>query len=1673
MTFEPIAVVGRGCVLPGAHDPDTFWRNIVAGRTSFGPAPDERWRGPRPLTPGDGTGDPLPDTGGFVRDFTFDSAGLLGDPSRLAGLDASLHWMLHSARAALAEAGRPDGARCGLILGTLASPTARMSRAGHHVWTRDAPEGLRAALAVDEVAPTADDVLMAGHAARLVADALGLHGVAFTVEAACASSLYGLKLACDQLRDRTADVMVAGAFNGVDTLLLHLAFREVSALSPSGRSRPFQRDADGLLPAQGAAAVTLMRLSDAVAAGVGIHGVIRGIGLSNDGRAAGPLVPDENGQVAAIRQAYAAAGLDPATVSLVECHATGTPRGDLAEVHSMRRVFPGDGELPIGSVKGNIGHTFAVAGLAGLLKLLGALGAGVLPPTAGVREPVADLAGSGLRVPRSPEPWAGPRRAALSSFGFGGNNAHLVLEAYDRGPVTAPAPAVRRFDCALAVVGVGALVGAARGTAELRRALFTGTAPEPARAVPAALDGLRFPPRDLRSALSQQTLVFEAAREATAGLELPGERTMVVIGMGVDAEAARFGARERIRSWLPGLDDPGRLAALAEALAPPLDAAGVLGTMPNLVVNRINAQLDLTGPSFGVLAEDGSGLVALAEAARALRHGEADAAVVGAVDAATEPVLRAVLAELGRDERGTDAAVVLVLRRAADARAAGDEIIALLDPEPPADGPAELEFGPAGISAARIVGDAHAAAGLLDVAAAALALRHQAVPAPGAPAAPALDARTARVVRRDVDGRTHRVRLWADRTMGWSPAPAPRPHVFSGRDRAEVVEAVLAGRESDTGPARLVVLAEDDGRLRTRAAAAGAWLTGTGVRPAGVAYRDRPVSGEVGFVFAGGISAYPEMGRDLLLAFPEQARGLSARSGLCRSIGGWAYVPGADPATPTVEQQILASGQLGWVHAAISRDVLGLRPDAALGYSAGEATALFALGVWPDDVAGYVDDLAATGMFTRMVAGEFEVVRRARARIGDAARGWANHLVGAAAPEVRAALAGEPLVHLAAINAPRSCLIGGDPLGCARVLDRLRPDYTVAVPYALAVHVPETAEVAEQWWRLNHRRVVAPPHTRFYTCGTVAAYRPTATACADALTRQATGMMDFAATVELAFQDGVRIFVEHGPRSLCADWIGAILTGREHVAVALDGDGGPAAAIAELVAAGVAVRADTYFAALAAASARPAESRQVIELPVHLPPVVLPELPGEPMTRTSSRAVSPALSHHHGVAEAHKCFLTEQAEAHRRFLEVCARVTGPPNAPRADADPVLPGPKFDRAQLEYAACGRLSKLFGPEFEPQDRYLRQTRMPAPPMLLVDRVTGIDAEPASMGLGTIWTETDVTADAWYLDTHRRMPPGLMMEAGQADLLLISWLGVDLLNRGERVYRLLGCEVTLHGPVVRAGETLRFEITVDGHAEFNGVRLFFFHYDGYVGSERRLSVRGGQAGFFTDDELAAGEGVLFDPAAEHLPETRVDDPPLPTGPRSFSAGQVEAFALGRPADCFGGGWEPTRRHGHPPCIPAGNMRLLREVTACDPAGGPWGRGYLRATMPVAPDDWFFAGHFVHDPCMPGTLMFEGCFQAMSFYLAALGCTVSRDGWRFEPLPERAYPMRCRGQVTPASRELVYEVLVREFLAEPEPVLIADLLCTVDGRLSFHAARVGLRLVPGDGSPEPEPAG
>jgi phthiocerol/phenolphthiocerol synthesis type-I polyketide synthase E len=429
---ESIAVVGMAGRFPGAPDLDAFWDNLVRGVESivFFTSEELAAAGVDPELAG--RPDYVPAAGLLDGADRFDAELFGYSPREAALLDPQQRLFLETAWAALEDAGL-DPRRAS---GGAAGRTAVFAGAGlnryllDHVYPRtgeDDPAGAyQAALGNDK------DFL-----ATRVSYKLDLTGPSLTVQTACSTSLVAVALACQSLATGDCDRAVAG---GV-TLRLPLTggylFQEEGILSPDGHCRAFDAGARGTVPGSGVGAVVLERLDDALAAGRPVRAVVRGWAVNNDGAGkAGYTAPRAEGQAAAIAEALALAGVAPATVGYVEAHGTGTRLGDPIEVAALARAFgPGlaPGSVALGSVKTNIGHLDAAAGIAGLIKTVLALERGEIPPSLHFREPnpEIDWTGGPFRVAAERTLWrpAGhPRRAGVSSFGIGGTNAHLVLE---------------------------------------------------------------------------------------------------------------------------------------------------------------------------------------------------------------------------------------------------------------------------------------------------------------------------------------------------------------------------------------------------------------------------------------------------------------------------------------------------------------------------------------------------------------------------------------------------------------------------------------------------------------------------------------------------------------------------------------------------------------------------------------------------------------------------------------------------------------------------------------------------------------------------------------------------------------------------------------------------------------------------------------------------------------------------------------------------------------------------------------------------------------------------------------------------------------------------------------------------------------------------------------------
>ena len=423
-----IAVVGIGCRLPGgARSPEQFWQMLIDGVDAVSTLPGGRWEGF--AAPDDPALDEVNRHGGFLDDVAgFDAAFFGIAPSEAAAMDPQQRLLLEVARESLDHAAIAAsalaGSRTGVFVGISGNEYARLT-------TTD----------LDRVEAWSAPGAALSIAANRLSYALDLRGPSLAVDTACSSSLVAVHHAVRSLTSGECDTALAGGVNVLLSPALTLSFQRAGALAPDGRCKTFAAAADGMVRAEGCAVVVLRRLADAEAAGDRVLAVIRGSAVNSDGRSNGLLAPNAEAQRALLRDVYGQHGADSAAaqVDYVEAHGTGTALGDPVEASALGAVLgPSrslDQPLLIGSVKTNLGHLEAAAGIAGLVKTVLALHHGVLPPQLhfALPSPHIDFDTQRLRVVTEAEPWprySGIATAGVSAFGFGGTNAHVLLQEY-------------------------------------------------------------------------------------------------------------------------------------------------------------------------------------------------------------------------------------------------------------------------------------------------------------------------------------------------------------------------------------------------------------------------------------------------------------------------------------------------------------------------------------------------------------------------------------------------------------------------------------------------------------------------------------------------------------------------------------------------------------------------------------------------------------------------------------------------------------------------------------------------------------------------------------------------------------------------------------------------------------------------------------------------------------------------------------------------------------------------------------------------------------------------------------------------------------------------------------------------------------------------------------------
>ncbi len=717
---DEIAVVGMGCILPEAADPRSLWQLILDRRNAVGPMPGERIDLDLFYDPDRSAPDKAYSAiAGVVSDFVFDGQRFGYSPEKAARLSRSQQMVLQTAYQAVADAGLLDGedrliqplrTRTSVIVGSClgnelssalhlkyALPEIRAHLDRIEAFQALSPdeqkslvEALRHGLSNGSPYEPVHGVALNMEASR-IAHHLGATGRTYAVDAACATSLAALDCGVKELMTGLCDLAVVGGVNTNLTPESFVGFCKMGALSGTG-SFPFDDRADGFVLGEGAAVVVLKRFRDARRDGDRIYGVIRAVGSGSDGKGKAIAAPSAKGQVMTLKRCLEGARrpVDPADVGFIEAHGTGTRMGDLVELETLKKVYGGRVRTGISSIKSQIGHLLGAAGMAGLIKALLALNHGILPPNGGFERLGSkhDLSDSGLFIVAEAVPWAAadgqPRLAAVSAYGFGGINYHLVVaeETGDTAPLPRRIFADPGFDPdekRIVVCGLGTVLPGANDVEKFWERLCEGTprlqpmpadrfdnrayAAEPAESpshIPMVQAGIvddyrfdharfRIPPAAARFIDRAQQFALDAAGQAIAAAGLDarletGNRVAVILGTLAGEKyvenilRTRIPLLERILRQTDGVE-AAAAAAVARELAQrlrdrylPNTEDTVPGLLSNIVSARVSKHFGCNGANFTVDASCASATVALDLAVRGLKTGDYEAAIAGGVD---------------------------------------------------------------------------------------------------------------------------------------------------------------------------------------------------------------------------------------------------------------------------------------------------------------------------------------------------------------------------------------------------------------------------------------------------------------------------------------------------------------------------------------------------------------------------------------------------------------------------------------------------------------------------------------------------------------------------------------------------------------------------------------------------------------------------------------------------------------------------------------------------------------------------------------------------------------------------------------------------------------------------------------------------------------------------------
>ena len=1574
--------------------------------------------------------------------------------------------LLSLSQSALKDAGydQKDLSRCGIVSGCLSFPNESLER------TLD---DLYYSAVTDRQEPTVNvDMNDLDVPSAYVNRKLGLGGnVCYSIDAACASALYCLHLAQLHLSSGSVDMMLCGASCLPSPVFILTGFSVFRAMSKE-RSIPLNQGSQGLTPGEGGAMYVLKRYEDAVRDGDKIYGKLVGVSVNNAGKGL-PLSPDTKSQIDCLERLYKIYNIPKESVQYVECHATGTALGDKSEVNAMRTVF--NEKTPMfGSSKGNFGHTLVAAGFAGMLKVLQSMNSGIIPGTPGIQGKIDE------NVCDQNVPWpdtnGAPRRAGLSAFGFGGTNAHALFEEHipncslSKSISNVPIPNVPMI-----VSGMACHFGTCRTLKDFEQMIFDGG--HAACSLPTKrwrgfhddkmhgcfIDNYHVDYSKIRTSMKpndqlwpQQLLTVNLANDAIEDAQIQkGSNFAVLVGMGTDMQLYSHDMRIKIKSMI---QDEGLRAKLMEYICDSNTALSYTSSIGNITATRIASKWGFTGPAFSITSGTTSVQRCLQVAQLLISSGEVDGAIVCGVDVRSKeevyltsmnqplstndcPSFRL---EQSSDEKlfvGEGAGVVVLQKPDADIKNQYAQINDVVDTnqvnlrdadyvelqdvvtkdmktlvtEQGLQGKKTCALG----SVESSVGNLMYASGIACLIKVCLSMYNRNIPCQKS----WKSSKDPDTMKESIFYVPRYSRPWmknADcRRSSYIVSPSL---TVSMTDIAEHHEQSIKKSVSmwyvcantydelkqklstktlnteNTGKYSVSIVGTPDSidseiseilkRFDKCVASQKPILT-----KRGSCFYPNPCSTGIAFVYGDTTASYPSVGNDLFRFCPKLHDFVEATTTNMWNTSDEAWNVRTTECEETLEKEealrydIVSMLRCGAYHSVCFTEIarmFKLVPDVAFGLSLGEISMLFAFSTKNSlESENVMKNLSSSVVWNKAFSNQCTAIRKAWNIDDDAelASFWTTYLVRTSYDDIKKHLDESMRIRVTIVNTDKDVLVCGVPSECETLFKKLGLMYFKAPQQGIIGHVPEAKSYKLELGKIIPDRMEIPQcDTKLYTSSSTS-YTQNDTP-SDGLINLYCNVANFPKHVLKAYhEDQCRVFIELGPSDFRSKSISAILKDKEHVSVAFDS------------------QKHTSWESIVRASAQLHSNR----VPMDCSPCLYQDTKYT-MTRYE-----------------------RQIEMNGRFDPVIFSTEEKDILNNSILPQVMDKSKesdviFDEADLLEFAEGDIAKVFGKEYSIIDTYSRRVRLPMRDYLLVTRVTKMDAKTNEYKPCTMTTEYDLPVNGSFSEGGD-IPWAILVESGQCDLMLISYLGVDFQCKGERVYRLLDTTLTFFG-VAQEGQTLKYDISINSFAkDENGhVKMFFFSYNCYVDGELLIEMRGGVAGFFTKKELDDGKGVVHtDKELKKRKDMVKKDGKnfivKPCAKTTLSEHEMMILCDRKWKTVLGSEYADVNYKLTTPKI-----LMIDRITKIDPSGGAYGLGLLVGEKVLDPNHWYFPCHFKGDQVMAGSLVSDGCSQLLKVFMIWMGFHKTVDQIVFRPIPGQPQKVRCRGQIGPQKGKLVY---------------------------------------------------